>query len=103
MIIKFLKAEKGDSFLLSFMDPQEKPRNIIIDSGLKEAYFDAGTLDYGELHREIEEIKKKGEFIDLMILTHIDNDHICGFLKYFELDDQVDKPKSLTPSCQLKY
>ncbi|MDR0824203.1 MAG: hypothetical protein LBN74_03865 [Prevotella sp.] len=31
-------------------------------------------------------IKSQNEFIDLLILTHVDDDHIGGVLKWFEQD-----------------
>src|SRR5690606_11553515 len=60
-----------------------------IDAGLDATYFDPATNIFGELKIEIEDIKARGENIDLLILTHIDNDHICGFLKLFEMDADV--------------
>lgn len=91
MIFKFLKAQNGDSTVINFTDDTGVGRNIIIDAGLDAAYFDPATNLFGELKTEIDEIKARNENIDLLILTHIDNDHICGFLKLFEMD--VDIPK----------
>ena len=88
MKVKFLQAGNGDSILLSFNDG-EKNRNILIDGGVEETYFSNSTGLYGELEPEIDLIRKKNEVIDLLILTHIDNDHICGLLKLFELDDNA--------------
>ncbi|WP_407505742.1 ComEC/Rec2 family competence protein [Elizabethkingia miricola] len=85
MKIKLLNAGNGDSFLLSFNDKGIK-RNILIDGGTAETYYSQSSNSEGELKTEIESLKKKGECIDLLILTHIDNDHICGLLKWFELD-----------------
>jgi len=88
MKIKILKAGNGDSILLSFNDGKEN-RNILIDGGVDETYYSNSTGLYGELQNEIDLIKKRNEHIDLLILTHIDNDHICGLLKWFELDDKA--------------
>lgn len=85
MKIKFLKAGNGDSFLLSFNDGAAN-RNILIDGGVSNTYYSDSTGLYGDLQDEIDSIKKRNEHIDLLILTHIDNDHICGLLKWFELD-----------------
>jgi len=90
MEIKFLKAGNGDSFLLSFNDGTAN-RNILIDGGIADTYYSDSTSLYGELHTEIDLIRKKNEYIDLLILTHIDNDHICGLLKWFELDNMAYK------------
>lgn len=88
MKIKFLKAGNGDSFLLSFK-VGENNRNILIDGGVSDTYYSQNANQYGDLKTELDSIKKKGEVIDLLILTHIDNDHICGLLKWFELDDKA--------------
>ncbi len=89
MKIKFLKAGNGDSILLS-VNVSEVARNILIDGGVEATYYSAES-DYGELKTEIDNIKRRGEFIDLLILTHIDNDHICGLLKWFEMDKDACK------------
>jgi beta-lactamase superfamily II metal-dependent hydrolase len=88
MKIKFLKAENGDSILISFLDNDGNPRNILIDGGTEATYF-SRTKRAGFLKKEIEEIKLRGEVIDLLVLSHIDNDHIEGLLKWFELDNEA--------------
>ncbi|PUZ26124.1 Zn-dependent hydrolase [Chitinophaga parva] len=89
MIFKFLKAQNGDCTLIKYTDNSGAQRNIIIDSGLDATYFDLATNTFGELKAEIDDIKAHDQRIDLLILTHIDNDHICGFLKLFEMDEQI--------------
>lgn len=88
MKIKLLKAGNGDSLLLSFNDGIIN-RNILIDGGVEQTYYSDATNVNGELYSEIDSIRKRGESIDLLILTHIDNDHICGLLKWFELDNKA--------------
>jgi beta-lactamase superfamily II metal-dependent hydrolase len=90
MKIKFLKAGNGDSFLLSFKDGEQN-RNILIDSGVGSTYYDNATNTYGELKVEIDKIKGKNEVIDLLILSHIDNDHICGLTEWFSRDEDAHK------------
>lgn len=87
--IKFLKAQNGDSFLISFKDDMGNPRNILIDGGTDATFHDGGNNLYGELKLEIDLIRARNEYIDLLILTHIDNDHICGVLKWFEMDKKA--------------
>lgn len=89
MVIKFLKAQNGDCTLIQYLDDSGVKRNIIIDAGLDATYFDPATNTFGELKVEIDSIKARKENIDLLILTHIDNDHICGFLKLFEMDTEI--------------
>lgn len=87
--VKSMKAQNGDSFLLSFIDNEGMPRNVLIDGGREGAYYDSRINEFGDLKKEINLIKRKKENIDLLILTHIDNDHICGLLKWFEMDNDA--------------
>lgn len=87
MRIKILKAHNGDSIHLSFKDKIGINRNILIDGGMSKTYFSSGK--YGDLHETIELIKEKEEKIDLLILTHIDGDHIGGLKKWFEKDQDA--------------
>lgn len=89
MVIKFLKAQNGDCTSIQYVDDSGIKRNIIIDAGLDATYFDPATNTFGELKAEVDSIKVRKENIDLLILTHIDNDHICGFLKLFEMDTEI--------------
>jgi metal-dependent hydrolase (beta-lactamase superfamily II) len=86
MKIKFLKAFKGDSILLSFSDSENTPRNILIDGGTSSTYFENKTRTNGDLYDVIETIRNNNQKIDLLILTHIDYDHIGGILKWFSKD-----------------
>lgn len=89
MKIKFLKASKGDCFLISFQDANKVSRNILIDGGMNDTYFETSRNCDGELKLEIERIKGEKQKIDLLILTHIDDDHIWGLLKWFEMDKEA--------------
>lgn len=91
MKIKFLKANNGDSILISFSDEMDIKRNILIDGGMPQTYYNSGENIYGELYHTIENIKKIGEKIDLLIITHIDEDHIGGILNWFALDEDAYK------------
>lgn len=90
MKIRFLKAGNGDSFLLSFKEG-EQTRNILIDSGVESTYYSNATNTYGELKAEIDKIKGKNEVIDLLVLSHIDDDHICGLTEWFSRDSDAYK------------
>ncbi|MFC4634077.1 ComEC/Rec2 family competence protein [Dokdonia ponticola] len=91
MIVKFLKAHQGDSILLSFNDNENKPRNILIDGGMDGTYYSSSNGSYGQLKIEIEKIRNRKEKIDLLVLSHIDNDHINGLLRWFEDDQSVNE------------
>ncbi|MFC8058058.1 ComEC/Rec2 family competence protein [Bacillus cereus] len=73
--IKILPAEDGDCFILSF-----NKRNILIDGGRSTQ----NLLRHLEI--ELQSIKDKKESIDLLVVTHIDNDHIEGIVSIFEMD-----------------
>jgi beta-lactamase superfamily II metal-dependent hydrolase len=85
MIIRFLKAGNGDAILMSFKE-NDINRNILIDSGVSSTYYSSSTNEFGDLKTEIDNIKKRDEVLDLVILSHIDNDHICGLIEWFRRD-----------------
>lgn len=89
MEIKFLKAANGDSILISFRDTDGDPRNILIDGGMPQTYYNSGLNINGDLYHTIEDIKTKVESIDLLVLTHIDEDHIGGILKWIDFDEEA--------------
>ncbi|WP_448698129.1 ComEC/Rec2 family competence protein [Mucilaginibacter sp. AW1-3] len=85
--INILKAFNGDAIRLSFKDVQDKIWNILIDGGPSAAYKKKGKkhkTEFGALFDLIKKIKDSGQLIDLLILTHIDDDHIDGLLKWIE-------------------
>jgi beta-lactamase superfamily II metal-dependent hydrolase len=93
MKIKFLHALNGDAILISFKEG-ENQRNILIDGGMPATYIQKGKNgkpEYGELKGTIDVIRERNEKIDLLILTHVDDDHIGGVLKWFEKDEDAHK------------
>lgn len=99
MRFKIIKAQNGDAIWISFADKEGIPRNILIDGGPGLTYQHKNKkskAEYGELGNEIENLKKLNEVnsdhkIDLLILTHVDDDHVGGLLKWFEQDQDVAK------------
>lgn len=82
--VRLLQANHGDCILVTHEDNQGV-FNLLIDGG------NAATFKYGPRRRYdghlckiLDEIKAKKQFIDLVILTHIDDDHIGGLIKAFE-------------------
>lgn len=73
MDISIIRADRGDCIWIRWED--RCVHNIIIDSGPA-----ATKAIFRRLIQQ--EIISKGEAIDLLILTHIDDDHIRGFLHY---------------------
>lgn len=89
MKIKFLKAFNGDSIWISFKD-NGTHKNILIDGGVGDTFKSTSNVK-GELFSLIEQIKKDEQFIDLLILTHFDDDHIGGILRWMNKDKEASK------------
>ncbi|MDP1879588.1 MAG: MBL fold metallo-hydrolase [Parachlamydiaceae bacterium] len=87
MKIKFLKAFNGDSILISFLE-KEIPRNILIDGGIGDTYKTTSNVK-GDLYEVIEKIREEKQFIDLLVLTHFDDDHIGGILRWLNKDKEA--------------
>lgn len=81
--IKVLEAFQGDCFIISFEKTSGNNCNILIDGGMGETY-------YNNLKDEILNIKENGENIDIIIITHTDDDHIEGIIRFFE-DSDINK------------
>ncbi len=69
MKIKFLKAGSGDSILI-----RTNGQNILIDGG----------NDTARLFIQLDAIYGKGEVLNLIIITHHDEDHILGILNFLK-------------------
>ena len=72
---EFLQADNGDCILIT-----TEKFNILIDGGMGRTY-------YRSLKDKLEELEQ----IDLVILTHIDEDHIAGLIELFK--DEEIRPK----------
>ena len=81
--LKILQAAHGDSVLIQG-DFDGQPRNILIDGGPAKTY--QYHIYSGELKEVLQGIKDKKQRIDLLILTHVDDDHIAGLLSAFDND-----------------
>ncbi|MCE5221387.1 MAG: MBL fold metallo-hydrolase [Clostridium sp.] len=77
--IKCFPASYGESFLLTISQDKEE-YNILIDCGLVDTYKNF-------IKKELESIKK----IDLIVLTHIDDDHIGGAVELFKDKEIMQK------------
>lgn len=92
--IRFLQAFNGDSIAITLVSKIGTSHTILIDGGIRLTYQGKGKkkkIEYGELKKFIDEIKKEGKIIDLLILTHIDDDHIAGILEWFNNDPEAHK------------
>lgn len=77
--IEMLPAEEGDALWIEYGDP-ERPRRMLIDGGVLDTH--------PTLRDRIEAIEGKRRF-ELMVVTHIDNDHIDAMIKFMADDHKV--------------
>ncbi|MBU3015201.1 MBL fold metallo-hydrolase [Poseidonibacter lekithochrous] len=79
---EFLPAGSGDCIFINF----DNTKYILIDGGYVNTYNRI-------LKNKISDLKDKSSFLDLIVVTHIDNDHINGIKKLFgdEYKDIVKK------------
>ncbi|MFW9806320.1 MAG: ComEC/Rec2 family competence protein [Candidatus Thorarchaeota archaeon] len=73
--LHLVQAEQGDSFILEFAKGTEKCCILI----------DGGPSDIFEIHlrTKLEAIRNEGGLLDLVVLSHVDGDHITGLLDLF--------------------
>lgn len=71
--LQILKAYHGDCFLIRTFDLKQRPFTILIDGG------PPPTFNFA-LRAALKEVR----VIDLIILTHIDSDHIGGLISFVE-------------------
>lgn len=85
--IEILRAGCGDCFFITIENDDEKFR-ILVDGGVAATYVDlkCGYPMPGDLKSKLISLKSKHEHIDLLIITHIDDDHIGGLLEWFSHD-----------------
>lgn len=75
--LKTYQVDEGDSFLISF---ENKKDHIIIDLGCEKSYYEVIEPDLRRLGQE----KNK---ISLLVITHVDNDHIAGAIPFLKAND----------------
>lgn len=91
MKINVLKANNGDAIHISYGG-----KNIIIDTGVGSTYNSKvgnRSKKSGQLKEVIDEIKLKEEKVNLLVITHWDDDHIGGVLRWFNED--IESAKAL--------
>ena len=72
--LELFPALGGDCILISF---EKIDYRILIDGGYKETFSCA-------LVPALKELGAKGKGIDLLVVTHVDNDHIMGIIGLFQ-------------------
>jgi len=77
--VELLPASQGDCILIEYGKDKSSLHRILIDGGTK------GTYKY--LKQRILQIPKEQRVFDLLVITHIDADHIAGILKLLDKDE----------------
>src|SRR5512147_1302070 len=81
LTLRVVQARYGDCLILENGSGKRR-KNILIDGGPNQVY-------QPYLRKELQRIKEEGGQIDLLVLTHIDNDHVLGLLELMtELKNQ---------------
>lgn len=81
------EAGNGDSFLIRCMG--ENITNILVDFGYSNTYKK-------HVEKHLIKMAANNEKIDLIIVTHIDQDHISGGIRFFEDNGLADNPKIIS-------
>lgn len=77
--IELIKAAQGDCIWIEYGEDPDSLHRILIDGGT------SGT--YKHLKKRIESLTPDERHFELLVITHIDADHIAGILKIFEEDE----------------
>ena len=85
--VNILQAGYGDSIFIS-IKRGDLIFNILVDGGLASTYYNARERrnPAGPLKVLLSNMNEEGNHIDLIICTHVDDDHIGGIRKWFETD-----------------
>lgn len=65
-----MPASHGDAFFISI---PHQSFNILVDTGIKSTYDNF-------IKQQLKSLKEQGELLNILIITHIDYDHIGGSL-----------------------
>lgn len=91
--LRIIQAKFGDCLLVIFGN-KEKPKYLLIDGG-------PGGVYPNYLRPELEKISQTGGELELVVLSHIDGDHIVGLINLLEelREQQADE---VTPIIKVK-
>jgi beta-lactamase superfamily II metal-dependent hydrolase len=72
--IRAVQAAFGDCFILVY-GTENDPHYMLIDGGPPSNFTHLGPA--------LASIKQAGQDLDLVVLSHVDKDHVCGLIEYF--------------------
>lgn len=78
--IKMYPAGNGDSFLIC-----TDTTNILIDGGYASSFMQ-------QIEHDLKELNSANQSLELVIITHIDSDHIGGIIKFLSLNGTSTQP-----------
>jgi beta-lactamase superfamily II metal-dependent hydrolase len=85
--LTMLQASEGDSLILSYGLSEDKLGHVVIDGGRK--------ATWPALKTALQEIKSRSETVDLLVLSHIDADHLDGLLEMIDDPELPLEPNEL--------
>ena len=92
ILFTIIKAGQGDALLISLQDRYGKVNNILIDGGNKKHEYNTN------LRKELEYLNADNDD-NLLIITHIDQDHIKGIEYLFRDIENGEFPYNLFAEC----
>lgn len=83
LAITVLPANHGDAIIVQAGIDQPDPFRILIDGGPATCYqrTQGFKRTWGPLHAALKTLSSRSEALDLVVLTHVDDDHIGGLVK----------------------
>lgn len=74
-------ASNGDAFLISAAGS-----NVLVDGGYTQTFDD-------HISRDLRDLSRRGERLDLLIASHIDADHISGLIRFLSVNGSSTAPQ----------
>lgn len=99
--ISFIPVDNGNMTLLQLNDPDKT--TILVDINIRQNADDEKQKDYYDaatyLREHLRNDDKGRPIVDVLLITHLDNDHICGLQRHFHLGKPEDwkKPEGDDP------
>ncbi|OFD90552.1 hypothetical protein BWGOE13_55190 [Bacillus mycoides] len=85
--LNMFEAGNGDSFLIKCID--ENITNILVDFGYSNTYKK-------HVEKHLRNMNMNNEKLDLVIVTHIDQDHISGGIRFFEDNGRMEDSRIIS-------